>query len=55
MEDEASGAEWTDTGLTADSGYSYRVRSVSIHTERAVRPVRRESGWTDAVEVTTQP
>ena len=57
VEDESDGSptERVDTGLTANTEYSYRVRSVSSHTERHVRPVRLESDWTEPVSVTTDP
>ena len=52
----AANPSYTDAGLSANTAYSYRVRTVlSFGLGTPVAPLRLESEWTEPVTATTDP
>ena len=52
----AASPSYQDAGLSANTGYSYRVRTVlSFGLGTPLAPVRLESEWTEPVTATTGP
>ena len=56
LDESVTGPSHTDGDLTANTGYSYRVRTVAlVDSGGLLRPARLESAWTDSVNTTTDP